>query len=890
MAFGGEPVSAKAEISDSLDVIFESVPDQNVAHVRRRAKSLSAAERYDFLTDWVLPSKTHRSMRLSVEFTPTNPVAPLVDDHPVDVRRRKTAERRGLRRVQTGGLLVSPCFDLIDAASELGRLDELRANVAAVPVRGEVSARRRLAMMALIDMARRDYEKAANSVGLLESQVAAHVFPEFQHRLPETTVICAAIEHPELHDLVEPFLIRILEGQVRRGQLNGPDPWDRAMNATLGRLRYLQRIPVDATEQANATSAHHRGDRDHFNMSPDIANWFPVTQGDSWTYGRGHPCSHWEIVDGVVENMASHQNEFLYFQSPLRGNFAVEFDATGFPWRECHPMFGGKWFEPFHTYHAFLIGDLRGQFRNVELDPPLSHLDQWMRYRIVVRNNVRRIFLNGRQLHESELSKDHNPWLAVRSPFQGFGKVRDMRITGQPEVPQRISLSDDESLSGWLSWTGELMGKTTEPEDERAGWKLVTTEDGENEIVCNRRDDLSGSYFESLLRYHRPMVEDGVIEYEFFHQPGEFMVHPAIDRRVFLLNHDGVAEHWVTNGRWNRTGLDPQNVVIAVSDKIPLTIGWNQMQVELNGDSLTLTLNGQRIHQCRLAPVNDRTFGLFHYTDQDRVRVRNVSWRGGWPSTVPPLHEQQLRATDIDELDAMRSTLAATFEHDFGSVPLSPGTFSFSTSDGKGTAEMRQREVVSTDSPDTQTLVPAGLLMNRPGSRIPHRVYVIPRIRIKGDFDIVASFEDLKLETPDKGDAQIALITVCEDDEKTHSRVWHGVWNHPDARRRRFSQVEINRFRQDRVQTDFTGRTTEACDSGRLRIARIGSRMYFMIAEHDSSSYRLLHSEDCPVAPVGPGGLRLTAGTQAGGKVLGSVSVVWKKLLIRADEIENLMR
>ena len=67
------------------------------------------------------------------------------------------------------------------------------------------------------------------------------------------------------------------------------------------------------------------------------------------------------------------------------------------------------------------------------------------------------------------------------------------------------------------------------------------------------------TYPESALFYHRPLLEDGAIEYEFYFQPEKFHVHPALDRLCFLLDPKGVQVHWLTDGAHDRTGLAPEN-------------------------------------------------------------------------------------------------------------------------------------------------------------------------------------------------------------------------------------------------------------------------------------------------------------------------------------------
>ena len=57
--------------------------------------------------------------------------------------------------------------------------------------------------------------------------------------------------------------------------------------------------------------------------------------------------------------------------------------------------------------------------------------------------------------------------------------------------------------------------------------------------------------------------------------------------------------------------------------------------LRLEGDKVTIELNGQPVFERQLEPENQRTFGLFHYADETQVRVRNVTYQGNWPRTLP---------------------------------------------------------------------------------------------------------------------------------------------------------------------------------------------------------------------------------------------------------------
>ena len=119
------------------------------------------------------------------------------------------------------------------------------------------------------------------------------------------------------------------------------------------------------------------------------------------------------------------------------------------------------------------------------------------------------------------------------------------------------------------------------------------------EITAGSNENAAGTKQESVLRYHRPMLEDGRIEYEFYYDPGKVIVHPAIDRLAFLLDPAGIKVHRLTDGAFERSGLTPENVCDEPENRrgtgpIPLKPrAWNHLVVQLDGDKLRIELNGQ---------------------------------------------------------------------------------------------------------------------------------------------------------------------------------------------------------------------------------------------------------------------------------------------------------
>ncbi len=94
------------------------------------------------------------------------------------------------------------------------------------------------------------------------------------------------------------------------------------------------------------------------------------------------------------------------------------------------------------------------------------------------------------------------------------------------------------------------------------------------------------------MRYSRPMLEDGRITYEFYHDPGKAMVHPSLDRLAFLIEAEGVRVHRLTDGAYERSGLAPDNITDEPQNRrgpSPLPLkpkAWNRLSVEIKGDKV----------------------------------------------------------------------------------------------------------------------------------------------------------------------------------------------------------------------------------------------------------------------------------------------------------------
>jgi hypothetical protein len=298
------------------------------------------------------------------------------------------------------------------------------------------------------------------------------------------------------------------------------------------------------------------------------------------------------------------------------------------------------------------------------IDPPIETAGKSTRYRLVVRDGTYTAFINGRQVLEQEIpSRDRDPWLAIQADAGSIGRVADLKLVGTPSVPTSLSLSDRSELAGWLASYYDEPAQGTPALWEKRGDEIV----GRNIRTTGGSDTGNGTFryqggnltavligssaadgggalnqkVESVLQYHRPMLEDGEIAYEFFYEPGKAVTHPALDRLTFLLEPEGIAIHWMTDAQHDRTGVSPGNRSVEPDRKrgpgsLPLKPGtWNQMRLKLAGDVVSLFLNDTLVYERPLEPTNQRNFGFFHYADESEARARSVTYRGNWPRAVP---------------------------------------------------------------------------------------------------------------------------------------------------------------------------------------------------------------------------------------------------------------
>ncbi|MEK6258637.1 MAG: DUF1583 domain-containing protein [Planctomycetota bacterium] len=823
LATVGEPMSVADR--HALSRLFqEEFLTENLFEVHRKALAMPAAERFEFLSRWILPGPVHPGFRVSGDFTPTRP-PPL-------------AVEPGVVHPEAGGQIVSPVLDWIDVARELGRLAECRQRVEAVAdSNDEFQRRAKVALLLLISLEQK--ESVANDAtweklfGLLKNQTNT----EGGNHWPELLVAArgAGINSPDgsacselISDLARQWMLRWHQPDLSR--------WHTHLASLNGKV-LRQRESAAGASPPSSTEFHQ---------------WIPASAVKARTAGLGHPDARWIRRNNRVVKVSGHEADYLYYHLPLSGNYQVECDLILPTLEPVAIMVGGTYIGPLWSLDALDNGSFRAGAPLIQFLPKMTDLPKPMRYRAVIQDGISTIYLNGRKLHTTPLPSQFDPWIAIRSLGRHRGCVENLRILGQPTVLNAVELSRSHDLTGWLEYYEE--GRWEHQDKAEQGvW-----------IVGHSTPAWAGSYAESLLRYQRPLVEGGTIEYEFIYQPGDVEVCPALDRLAFLLHPSGVREHWITDGKYGPVELRPDNVTDVPKNrrgptKLPLLAGkWNRLILRLRGATVAIHVNGELVYERELEPLNQRTFGLFHYADATGACVRNVVLHGDWPKVLPLVAGQELAGKTTDWADADLPRLKSVFTHSFEKEGL-PGKY------------------FELPSPNLLVVSPEGVRATQNSEKDPIVWEIIPRFALSGDFDIETSFSQIKLETRTQY-CGILLRTILDDPQKPCYDL-HRIMTHTPQQ---LSQASVSFIEPSAPGAGQWRAEVTACetDSGRLRFARRGKKLSYLFAEGDSETFRLFGTEEVSQSDTIRHGVRLQ--TFAFG---GKTNVVWKNVTLRAERM-----
>jgi hypothetical protein len=851
-------VSAVERTSDdrrSLAHLFGDSLSQNALEVYRVSRQMPVQQRYRYLRRQVLPSYSDE-IRLSVDYLPTNPSPPVVQMYgtgDLPPMFPSTATRK-----PSGGALVSPAIELVKVAESLGKLDELWEQVRQRSSSAVEQLKAKSALLTLIAAAEEDREQFASRLSEFSTLVRTTPVTD-PERAPEMVVFWQGMQseemRPELFDL-----LTYLRARMRYDKLGHSNEVRRHLSS-------LSHLLEEELARKSAPSPVRFDER-------PLRHWHVASRAKAETRGNGYPNAVWTSTPGRACRLFTHDFDYLYFDSPLRGDFEIEGELSTFGKRGTRLVVGTIFAGPVYGRKVIYSGSFRQRPRRIQVDPKFSRFEGPMRAREVVRDGIRTLSINGREVLEFPQGAQNDPWIGAVSPPLTSGEMVNVRITGKPEIPDEIDLIAHPELPGWLPY---FVSFTTDrwrlqlPQSPSLIERLNRLRDEPPAVLTARKDrSLTGRSKERLLRYHRPMVEDGTIEYEFFYQSGQYAVYPALDRCCFLFDSEQAGIHWLTDGKFDRTGLDPSNFTPSgESETVPLKENdWNRVQLTLKGDDVRIVLNGETILARTLEPENLRTFGLFHYAEQTAVMVRNLRWRGEWPKELPPPREQQLADFTLEDELARGPELRTVFEHDFSEgLPLDEIWVT-----GRNWQELTDGR-------------PNGLRMRRPGGSydLYEKTSLSLPFRLQGDFDITWEFADFQSNLVENGNGNVHILLLFDDDKSTECRLFrlYRQQGFPDnGDHSQLAQVAVfDRQPDGKKRFTHPGSVPEESAGGKLRVVRRGSTLYFLYAETDSGHFRLVYQSDITDAPIRFGGIKGIIETHKAGET----DVLWKRVTLKAE-------
>ena len=614
-----------------------------------QTRGLPPEQRFKVLSQWVLPNEDHADLRCYGAFLSANAVPP--SNRAMATLVQGTPIKKIGRRQHDTPDAVAPILDLVTVATDLKRLDQLLTQ--AEPAAGDepVVIRAKLALKILVHIARNEFSKANDEISQFETlSPPAEILRPSNQVWPDYIVAQTAMKFPELRQATlkllqtivdrERKLLLELEAESEETDSAQPNQFTRNVGffgSLTSALRDRCKSLLETNEYPPEGGSTPKG------------QWIQARL-ETADAGSRSPIPRWQVKGDRVTHLAGEGDSYLYFQSPLRGTFTVAANVTTSRWTEPALMYDGRWVGPDSGQKRVAFGSFTWHKTGAKLETP-SDLGDQATLKMEVTPQKVTYFLNDRQIQERAITEHANPWLALMSSGPSSSTLSDVRITGNPQIPAEVELLAGDKLTGCLStFYGDHMSYEQDGavnvDSSNDAWKKF-----DGELVGQKFAKAINKNRLSLIRYHRPLAEDGELAYEFHYVSGETHVHPAVGRTAFILNPNGVNQLWLGNNDSIRYGhrLDTETSEPSSrrgTDALPLKENdWNTLQIQIKGDQLKLILNGSEIYVTQLEPANQREFGLFHYSNQTNVRVRGVLYRGDWPKTLPELNHQELSGT-----------------------------------------------------------------------------------------------------------------------------------------------------------------------------------------------------------------------------------------------------
>lgn len=805
-------------------IVGERFVEDDAAAVVARARELSDEGAYELLKQWVLPTDDHAAIRLYYQ---RKPVASSEQDS------SDTAH------------IACPAIDLVEVAERSGKTSDLAAAIESLNTTDPTALRSKTALQALIAIRAAETATARDLIGQLIKLMDGNLPKTLSRseRAAEYVVALAAMQQPALRYAAVDLAAALRERERNEETKSNNGEWVKEIDALAGRAAAVLGQEIAAAALTNQS----------------LQQWRTVPTGTPDSRGNGDRPSRWQVARGVARHVPGETWGQLFFQSPLRGKFEIVAERSLHGQRDVSIAYGMHAVEPREDYKAKRVRTHMQRTNEVDGEIEIPHPDWVAEFRIVVDGTKATTYVNGVQLHEEMFPGEPDPWLVLQALAPGAESVvRNLRILGNPEIPNEVDLINSAECAGWRADDyGETF--TVDGTSESVAWQRA------GEEILGQQRKMPGVR-ESLLAYHRPMLEDGEIEFESFYVPGEFEVHPAVGRSAILVRPDGVRLHKLTDWSRESEGLsfDNESPLEGAAAAVALKENdWNKYRVAVVGDVLTLNVNGVDVASHTLSEPSDaRRFGLFRYSDRFKSRVRKIIYRGSWPKQIPAIEDQELAypaegalANEMHGAPATVLTLARPLDElQQDGVTVQGPSEMLSTNDA-GTRFNFKEAAGKEQWP--------GLMWTRP---------------MRGDCDVTLDFDELQLAKGNNGWGAAFSLRILFDAPQRWAEI--GVYrNDKDEQHLRATMAHEH---VNGSASEDSRQISGMFESGRLRMVRIDSLLHCLYAPKGSDSFRLVVSYPVDSTPI-KGFLVQCAGSDA----QSTVSVVASKLTLRTPDLQE---
>lgn len=391
----------------------------------------------------------------------------------------------------------------------------------------------------------------------------------------------------------------------------------------------------------------------------ELVHWVVSDDVKQYHLALGHvPATLWIRRD---DNSWGHEfgTDFsiLMFRYPLAGDLSISFRSKDGVYVEGGTTLDGRMIEFLEYRNSLQISGI-GLRNTTSIETDVMESDQFNAIRLDRKNGSLTIHVGKGFEKELDVPAGDFPFFGMCAYQYRATTFDSLKIEGNVTIPRSVDMLTP-SLLGWSArFKEQLLPRfTVLPEDAPPAakksdkveydWHLV---DGALESVDHeiekKQSDASATPDErrpreGLVRYLRPLYGSEQISLEFYHEPGKLSLAPALGRIALLLDESKVALHWITSDpTGNTTGFDETNRIVddRVEQLKPIALknnDWNQMTLRLEGETVTLSLNGEDVYRRVWEAEAGRQFGLFHDPTQYHVRARNMQLSGDWPETLP---------------------------------------------------------------------------------------------------------------------------------------------------------------------------------------------------------------------------------------------------------------